>query len=92
MTTSTSRRRKAWNQGKTGTGRAAADSPVIERCTVEGCGTEATGRAPAKGMVKVRVPGSTEPACWYCPGRCRAIGQALAELRSISRSPQGKAR
>ncbi|MFJ2407048.1 hypothetical protein ACIOUE_37775 [Streptomyces xanthochromogenes] len=83
MTTTTGRSRKAWNQGKTGIGRAAADTPVIERCPVEGCGSESTGPAPAKNMVKVRLPRSSEPARWYCPGRCRAIGQALAELRAI---------
>ncbi|MFF2651499.1 hypothetical protein [Streptomyces sp. NPDC058045] len=75
---------QAWNKGRVGAAVAASTVPVIERCTVDGCGAPATTPRP-DGMVRVHAHGSTEPARWYCPGRCRAIGQALAELRTITR-------
>jgi hypothetical protein len=75
--------REAWNQGKTGKGRPAATAPVVETCTVDGCGSTADQPLPNASMVPVHVPDSSEPARWYCPGRCAAIGRALADLRSI---------
>lgn len=75
--------RLAWNQGKTGKGRPAASAPAVETCTVDGCGNLANQPRPNGSMVRVHVAGSTDPARWYCPGRCAAIGRALADLRSI---------
>ncbi len=78
--------RYEFNQGLAGKPRPAADTAVVEPCPVDGCGTAATGRAkPQRGMIRVQVPGTGEPARWYCPGRCAAIGRALAEIRGIDR-------
>lgn len=77
------RGQQAWNKGRVGQTVAAVTVPVIEVCTVDGCGTEATEPQPTAAMVRVYVHGSTDPARWYCPGRCRGIGQALAEIRAI---------
>lgn len=76
--------RQQWNRGQTGTGRPAASTPVVETCTVTGCGSTADKPRRDASMVSVLVPGSSEPARWYCPGRCAAIGRALADLRSVA--------
>ncbi|GCD94045.1 hypothetical protein [Embleya hyalina] len=74
---------KQWNEGMTGVSRPAAGSPVVERCTVDGCGQAATaGRSP-RGWVRTAVSESTEPARVWCCGRCAAVGIALAELRMV---------
>lgn len=73
--------RLAWNGGKTGTSKQTVIAPVVERCTVDGCGTtsdEPKSRAP---MRLVPAAGQ-EPGRWYCPGRCTAIGRALRDLRT----------
>ncbi|MCX5601563.1 hypothetical protein OOK29_25775 [Streptomyces phaeochromogenes] len=69
--------RLAWNSGKTGKGKPMVISPVVERCTADGCGTT----ADQPGMVLVPAAGQ-EPGRWYCPGRCTAIGRALTDLRT----------
>lgn len=80
---------KAWNGGMTGTSKRPAVIAVVEECTVPGCGADTTVPLPAASMVRVHVDGTSEPARWYCPGRCAAIGRALAELRGIC-SPGGE--
>lgn len=74
-----------FNGGLVGKPRAAANTAVVEPCTVDGCGTTADQPRPAPAMASVEVPGTGEPARWYCPGRCAAIGRALAEIRGIDR-------
>ncbi|MFH9977907.1 hypothetical protein ACH4ND_01340 [Streptomyces sp. NPDC017179] len=81
---STQRARQQWNRGMVGDSRPATSAPVIETCTVDGCGITADQPAPSPAMVRIHVPGSTDPARWYCPGRCAAIGRALADLRSVA--------
>src|SRR5687768_15894381 len=77
------RARHAWNKGLTGKPRAASDTAVVETCTVDGCGSPADQPQPNAAMVRVHVPDSREPARWYCPGRCAAIGRARADLATI---------
>lgn len=74
---------QAWNKGRVGAPKVPVRTTVIEECTVTGCGAPASQAKPSSAMVHVAVHGSTEPARWYCLGRCRAIGQALAEIRAI---------
>ncbi|MDX2700338.1 hypothetical protein [Streptomyces ipomoeae] len=69
----------AWNKGLTGPSRGAADLPVVQACTVDGCGTAATGPAPA-GLVPVAGSKDGAPAHWYCAGRCAAIARARADI------------
>ncbi|WP_228916797.1 hypothetical protein [Streptomyces sp. DH20] len=85
------RAKHAWNRGLVGTGRPTADLPVVETCTVDGCGSTADQPRP-NGMVRVHVDSSREPARWYCPGRCAAIGQARADLATIPAGEQGAGR
>ncbi|MGW1158458.1 hypothetical protein ACWD5Q_06695 [Streptomyces sp. NPDC002513] len=80
----TQRARQAWNSWLVGTSRPATVTPVIERCTVAGCGTATDQPQPNAAMVRVDAPSVMEPARWYCPGRCAAIGRALVDLRSAS--------
>ncbi|MET9729741.1 hypothetical protein ABZZ79_03440 [Streptomyces sp. NPDC006458] len=75
--------RQEWNSGKVGQSRTPADLAVVEVCTVDGCGDLADQPRPAAGMVRVEVADSREPARWYCPVRCAAIGRALADLATI---------
>lgn len=83
--------RLAWNGGKTGKSRGAADAPVIETCTVEACDTPVIGqRPPVKGMVQIRGAADGAAAHWYCPARCAAIARARAELRAIPTRPGGE--
>lgn len=83
--------RLAWNKGLTGKGRPAANTSVIEACTINGCGTPVVGRRPpAAGMVQVRGAADGAAAHWYCPGRCTAIARARADLRSIPMRPGGE--
>ncbi|MYS44071.1 hypothetical protein GTY23_23130 [Streptomyces sp. SID5998] len=77
------RARQAWNGGQVGVGRKPASAPAVETCGVDGCGALADQPKPAADMVRVEVTGTGEPARWYCPGRCTAIGRALADIRSI---------
>lgn len=77
------RARHAWNKGLTGKPRPAADTAVVEVCTVDGCGSLADQPQPNAAMVCVHVVDSREPARWYCPGRCAAIGRARADLATI---------
>jgi len=86
------RARQEWNGGKVGAGRAPAAMPAVEACPVDGCGSLADQPKPSRIMVRVRVAGTGEPARWYCPGRCAAIGRALAEIRSIGRPQDGETR
>ncbi|AYD81645.1 hypothetical protein SEA_KROMP_44 [Streptomyces phage Kromp] len=82
-----------FNGGLIGAPRPAANTAAVERCTVHGCGTAVDPtdrRKPQRGMVRVHVPGTGEPARWYCPGRCAAIGRALAEVRGIDRQDGGE--
>ncbi|MEW2451251.1 hypothetical protein AB0896_27460 [Streptomyces parvulus] len=79
----------AFNSGRTGKPRPQADTAVVEKCTVDGCGTPAYQYRPAPAMVRVEVPGTGEPARWYCPGRCAAIGRALADIRGADRQNGG---
>ncbi|MCZ7414282.1 hypothetical protein [Streptomyces sp. WMMC897] len=69
----------------------SAPGRVVSRpgeCGRELCGTEPTaGRAP-DGMTTIRVPGSREPARWYCHG-CAEYGRALAELRTGPAESEG---
>ncbi|MDT7847247.1 hypothetical protein [Streptomyces justiciae] len=82
--------RLAWNGGKTGTSRATVDTPVVEACAVEACGTPVTGhRLPTGGLVQVRGAADGARAHWYCPGRCAAIARARAELRAVPIRPGG---
>ncbi|MYV64458.1 hypothetical protein GT043_00440 [Streptomyces sp. SID2131] len=74
---------QSWNRGRVGTPTAPAPVPTGRDCTVEGCGALASTPKPAPRMVRVTFPGSREPARWYCPGPCRAYGEALAEVRAI---------
>ncbi|MFB7597212.1 hypothetical protein [Streptomyces sp. NPDC056160] len=83
------RARQAWNGGKVGASRPAADRPAVETCAVDGCGILAAVPRPSRGMVRVEVPGTGEPARWYCAGRCAAIGRARAEIRGIGRPQDG---
>ncbi|EYT83962.1 hypothetical protein CF54_04180 [Streptomyces sp. Tu 6176] len=76
--------RKAWNGGLVGQPRPPAVTAAVTPCPVDGCGSLATDPRPARAMVRVEVPGTGEPARWYCPGRCAAIGRALADIRSIT--------
>lgn len=78
--------RHAWNKGLVGKPRPAADTAVVQVCTVDGCGSPADQPQPNAAMLRVQVAGSREPARWYCPGRCAAIGRARADLATI---PQG---
>ncbi|MFF3643432.1 hypothetical protein [Streptomyces sp. NPDC002564] len=82
-----------WNEGRTTREitLSTQNSPVVALCTVDGCGTEATKPRPAPHMVTVSVRGSSEPPRWYCPGRCRAIGKALADIRAIPTTREGTA-
>ncbi|WP_405909602.1 hypothetical protein OG742_37370 [Streptomyces sp. NBC_00828] len=73
--------RLAWNAGETGASRPPVISPIVERCTVDGCGTTADQPKPRPGMQLVPAQGQ-EPGRWYCPGRCTAIGQAITDLRT----------
>lgn len=76
--------RLAWNGGKTGKPRPTVDTPVVEACPLEECGTPVVGRRPpADGMVAVRGAADGAAAHWYCEGRCAAIARARAELRAI---------
>ncbi|MFI1723881.1 hypothetical protein [Streptomyces sp. NPDC020489] len=82
--------RLAWNGGKTGNSRGAADTAVVEACTVQACGTPVTGpRPPAAAMVQVRGSADGAGAHWYCPLRCAAIARAKADLRAIGTGPDG---
>jgi len=75
--------RLAWNAGLTGTGRKPAGAPVVDTCTVDLCGTPASGRRPPQpGMVQVRGAADGAAAHWYCEGRCAAIARAHADLRT----------
>ncbi|MBB4987469.1 zinc finger domain-containing protein [Streptomyces nymphaeiformis] len=74
---------KTWNRGKAGTPTAPAPVPTGRDCAVSGCGELASAPRPAARMVRVDLDGSREPARWYCPGPCRAYGEALAEVRAI---------
>ncbi|MFC8290048.1 hypothetical protein ACFUJ0_06200 [Streptomyces sp. NPDC057242] len=74
---------QSWNRGRVGTPTAPAPVPTGRDCTVEGCGELASTPRPSARMVRVARPGSREPARWYCPGPCRAYGEALAEIRAI---------
>lgn len=81
----------AWNGGQTGKSRPTADTPVVETCTLEDCGTPVIGRRPpVKGMVQVRGAADGAAAHWYCPTRCAAIARARAELRAIPTRPGGE--
>jgi hypothetical protein len=84
------RAQQAWNQGLVGKGRPAAATAAVEPCTVEGCGTPATGQAPAARMVQVAGSADGAPAHWYCPGRCAVIARTRAELRAIPLRPGGE--
>ncbi|MFF9279567.1 hypothetical protein [Streptomyces griseosporeus] len=86
------RARQDWNRGLVGRSRPAADSSPVPVCTVDGCGSLANHRPARAAMVRVEVPGTGEPARWYCPGRCAAIGRARAELRGIDRAQGGETR
>ncbi|MEV8124826.1 hypothetical protein AB0P07_12035 [Streptomyces sp. NPDC085944] len=79
-----------FNGGLVGQSRPAANTAAVEPCTVDGCGTTADQPRPAPAMIRVEVAGTGEPARWYCPGRCAAIGRALADVRGIDR-PGGEA-
>lgn len=82
--------RLAWNAGQTGASRATADTPVVEACVVDACGTPVTGhRPPSGGLVQVRGAADGAPAHWYCPVRCAAIARARADIRSIVMRPGG---
>lgn len=82
--------RLAWNRGMTGTGRQAADTPAVEACAVDDCGTPAVDRqAPAACMVQVTGSADGAAAHWYCAGRCAAIARARAELRAVPMRPGG---
>ncbi|WP_406298092.1 hypothetical protein OG948_21405 [Embleya sp. NBC_00888] len=76
---------KEWNQGKTGSSRPVAQSPVVDRCTTDGCGRPAEGDAPADGWHRTDVPESAEPARDWCSAWCAAVGRALADLRPARR-------
>lgn len=75
---------QAWNGGLAGAARSGAvvDRPGPCGDTAE-CGRLAADSVALPGMVRVAVPGSREPARWYCPGWCATYGQALADVRSI---------
>ncbi|RSS51391.1 hypothetical protein [Streptomyces sp. WAC01280] len=75
--------RQGWNGGRVGEPTAPAPVPTGRDCPVSGCGELATVPQPAARMVRVSWPDSREPARWYCPGACRAYGEALAEVRAI---------
>lgn len=72
---------RSWND------RAAAPPRVVQRpgrCTTDGCGTLYAGTTP-EGMHRVAVKGSREPERVYCSQFCVEYGQALAELRPVTR-------
>lgn len=78
----------AWNQGRyvTGTRRIPTEIARPGDCPTDGCGQDTAHAGPTGphrlGWVLARVHGSTEPARWFCSGRCSAIGIALAELHT----------
>jgi hypothetical protein len=83
--TAAKKAKQAWNGGMVGTPEPPKDIPTTPgQCTKTGCGvrTADTG-CPGPDMVRIAVPGSREPARWYCPGPCAGYGQALAEIRAI---------
>lgn len=86
----TAKASQAWNGGMTGTPEPLPPRPLTGECSVSGCGVKTvdTGR-PGPDMVTVAVPGSREPARWYCPGWCATYGQALAEIRAIPETEGG---
>lgn len=78
-----------WNEGQlSGKPRRPADTPVIEICAVDACGSPVTSSASAPtGMVEVRGSEDGAAAHWYCEGRCAAIASARAEIRAIPMRP-----
>ncbi|MCM8548953.1 hypothetical protein [Streptomyces sp. STCH 565 A] len=83
----------AFNSGLAGVPRPAADMTVVAECTADGCGSLAADQpTPQRGMLRIEVSGTGEPARWYCPGRCAAIGRAVADLRGIDRARGGDTR
>ncbi|MFE3197195.1 hypothetical protein [Embleya sp. NPDC059237] len=74
-----------WNAGTGGKARKPAGAPVVDRCTVDGCGRPAEGAAPAEGWHRTDVPASSEPPRDWCSAWCAAVGRALADLRPARR-------
>ena len=78
----------AWNEGLTGTPREPDETPVVEVCTVDACGSAVTDSdSPSADMVEVRGSLDGAAAHWYCDGRCAAIARARAEIRAIPMRP-----
>ncbi|MFJ6659677.1 hypothetical protein ACIQNG_25490 [Streptomyces sp. NPDC091377] len=63
--------------------RPPAEAAAAARCTVDGCGSEATGPAPSAGMVPVTGAGDGAGAHWWCAGRCAVLARTRAELRAV---------
>ncbi|MEV6125178.1 hypothetical protein AB0M23_32500 [Streptomyces sp. NPDC052077] len=82
--------RQEWNGGLAGAPRPAVVLRPVEPCPTDGCGALATGPRHIPDAVHVEVPGTGQPARWYCPGRCAAIGRALAEIRGIPPHATGR--
>ncbi|MCX5285980.1 hypothetical protein [Streptomyces sp. NBC_00198] len=73
----------AYKAGLTGT--PLPQSPIVAVCAVDHCGAPSGRRQrkpPATGMVRVRGSADGAPSHWYCPGRCAAIANARADLRT----------
>ncbi|WP_369043421.1 hypothetical protein [Streptomyces sp. Midd1] len=67
------------------TGKNLPQSAVVEGCAVDDCGAPSGPRQrkpPAPGMVRVRGAADGAASHWYCPGRCAAIANARADLRT----------
>lgn len=89
MTTQHPQGRREW-AGKTGKALPPANTPAVESCSVDACGTPAVSRRPPM-VAMVRVVGAADgaDAHWYCPGRCAAIARARADLRAVTPGPGG---
>lgn len=83
--------RLAWNNGKVGASKPSEDLPLVEPCTVTGCGTPATDdRPPVAGMLRIVGAADGADARWYCPGRCAVLARTRAELRAVPMRRDGE--
>ncbi|MFJ6540583.1 hypothetical protein ACIQMP_08045 [Streptomyces sp. NPDC091385] len=67
--------------------KTQVQTPVVEECNVEDCGTAVTDRRPHPGMVRVTGSRDGAAAHWYCPVRCAGIARARADLRAVPTRP-----
>ncbi|RLU79267.1 hypothetical protein CTZ27_37115 [Streptomyces griseocarneus] len=74
---------QVWNGGMTGASRPPTAHTRPRECREPHCGEPAPAGSQRARMVRVSVPGSREPARWYCRGWCALYGQALADVQAI---------